>query len=236
MKTVFACSILILALAPAAFAVPMDYELRDVGSGDLLATMTFDPDLAVPTGPPGASSVTPTAWQWVELVPFDLTDGTPDVILINGVPTGFDVFAFRTEGDLIYQLDVEYFFGFDDGPWRVEITDGISFDILEETQGSYNYVLVPAPGNFVRGDVNQDTNLDSSDAVSLFMHLFTPGEGTECLDAADANDDGMVDIADGIFLISFFFRMGVPSPAPTGTCGVDPTDDMIGCDQFTACP
>ena len=45
------------------------------------------------------------------------------------------------------------------------------------------------------------------------------------MDAADANDDGQVNIADAIALLGHLFG-GVPSlPAPFPGCGTDPTGD-----------
>ena len=51
-----------------------------------------------------------------------------------------------------------------------------------------------------------------------------------CDDAADLNDDGMVDISDAIFALSALFVPGsAPVPEPL-TCGEDPTDDSLtGC-------
>ena len=60
-------------------------------------------------------------------------------------------------------------------------------DIVFET------VSIP-PGWFRRGDVNDDSVLDISDAVRVLDFLFLGEETPNCQDAADANHDGGLDI------------------------------------------
>ncbi len=93
------------------------------------------------------------------------------------------------------------------------------------------------PVLFTRGDCNDDGNFDISDAVSTLGSLFL-GEGDPgCDDACDSNDDGNVDIADAVATLGvLFFGNGViPLPGVT-QCGGDPTDDVLGCDRYLACP
>ena len=56
-----------------------------------------------------------------------------------------------------------------------------------------------------------------------------------CLDAADANDDGRVDIADAVKILAHLFAQAGPLPAPFGACGEDPTADGLDCGQFPSC-
>lgn len=52
----------------------------------------------------------------------------------------------------------------------------------------------------------------------------------------DANDDGKVDISDGIYSNGFLFLGGLPPPAPGPvSCGLDPTADALGCQQSAPC-
>ena len=121
-------------------------------------------------------------------------------------------------------------------------------DMEDDGQGS---VLTEAvcPRNsdarFLRGDCNDDGTVDISDAIfslrSLFLREGASGEATStrlppgCDDACDSNDDGAVDISDAIGTVFVLFVGGVvPLPGMT-TCGVDPTDDGLGCAE-TACP
>lgn len=56
-----------------------------------------------------------------------------------------------------------------------------------------------------------------------------------CLDAADANDDGAVDICDPIFTLMSLFCAAPPIPEPFPACGEDPTEDELGCESFPPC-
>ena len=90
--------------------------------------------------------------------------------------------------------------------------------------------------NFKRGDANSDNNQDLSDGVKILLVLFQ-GTGTfDCEDAADANDSGLVDLSDGLFIFNHLFQGGPAMPAPTyPNCGVDPTEDGLGCDTYDNC-
>lgn len=97
-------------------------------------------------------------------------------------------------------------------------------------------VLVDVEPFFRRGDANLDTVVDLGDAIHMFNNGFVAGSGPlECFDAADVNDDGLFDIADGIYLLTYLFTSG-PPPAPPGTeCGPDLTPDALDCFEL-GCP
>ena len=84
--------------------------------------------------------------------------------------------------------------------------------------------------NFVRGDLNGDQKVDLADAMGVFFFLILGEFTPDCLDAVDADDDGLLTIVDGIYLITFLYRAGpaplVPFPFP----GPDPSSDFILCD------
>lgn len=84
---------------------------------------------------------------------------------------------------------------------------------------------------FVRGDVNQNGELELADSLAVLLHLYSPSFTARCEKAADANDDGLINLADAIFGLEHLFRDGPPPPAPGDRCGVDPTPDALGCDQ-----
>jgi hypothetical protein len=87
----------------------------------------------------------------------------------------------------------------------------------------------------LRGDANNDSQVNSSDPVYISNYLFNGGSSPPCLDAADANDDGAVDITDVSYLNSYLY-MGGPAPrSPFPYCGSDPTSDSLGCNS-SACP
>ena len=54
----------------------------------------------------------------------------------------------------------------------------------------------PSPGIFRRGDADGDGDVDEDDAEFLAAFIFQGGPPPVCGDAADANDDGIVEIAD----------------------------------------
>jgi len=90
---------------------------------------------------------------------------------------------------------------------------------------------------FIRGDSNADGATDISDGVATLGFLFQGDSALPCEDAADANDDGGVDLSDAVATFNFLFLGGAvpPDPGPA-ECGVDPTDDALGCDAFDPCP
>ncbi|MBI4604155.1 MAG: IPT/TIG domain-containing protein [Planctomycetes bacterium] len=90
----------------------------------------------------------------------------------------------------------------------------------------FEYLVTTKP--FVRGNANNDANVDLSDAVFTLNYLFAGGATPVCLDAADANDVGSVDLSDPIYLLNFLFQGGNPIPPPYPAPGTDPTPDVIG--------
>jgi len=95
-----------------------------------------------------------------------------------------------------------------------------------------------APGAaepFLRGDVDESSRLEITDALRIFQFLFQGGGGISCQDAADVDDNGAIEIADGISLLNYLFRQGSPPPAPFPDCGNDPSDDALGCDRHEGC-
>jgi Tol biopolymer transport system component len=85
---------------------------------------------------------------------------------------------------------------------------------------------------FERGDANDDTAVDISDAMRIFLFLFSGGANPPCPDAADVDDSGAIEITDGIRLLDFLFR-GVSEPAPPHPFhGLDAEDDdPLGCGE-----
>ena len=53
--------------------------------------------------------------------------------------------------------------------------------------------------HFYRGDSNHDKEINISDGIATLGFLFLGTGVLPCLDAADANDSGSVDIADAVF-------------------------------------
>lgn len=94
-------------------------------------------------------------------------------------------------------------------------------------------IRIEGPG-FLRGDANADGTVDLSDAVATLTYLFGGGREPECMDASDADDSGVVEITDPIFLLGALFlglRQILP---PHPECGADGTRDDLGCGR--SCP
>ncbi|MFN0057878.1 MAG: PQQ-dependent sugar dehydrogenase [Planctomycetota bacterium] len=87
---------------------------------------------------------------------------------------------------------------------------------------------------FVRGDANADAQFNIADAITVLQFLFD-SVPSSCHSALDANDDELVDIADGVFTLSALFSMGTP-PSPPTLCGADPTAGALTCESFSPCP
>lgn len=68
-------------------------------------------------------------------------------------------------------------------------------------------------------------------------YLFSGQASPPCLDAADANGDGVADISDAITVLEFLFsgRGTIPFPGPKDDCAQDPTGDPVSCAAFSPC-
>ncbi|MGE4618497.1 MAG: proprotein convertase P-domain-containing protein [Planctomycetota bacterium] len=89
----------------------------------------------------------------------------------------------------------------------------------------------PAP-QFRRGLCNPDALFDIADVIFLLGYLFSGETDPLCADACDNNDDGNLDVGDAISQLDSLFGGSAPPPAPGPTnCGVDPTEDSLGCEQ-----
>ncbi|MBI4603029.1 MAG: right-handed parallel beta-helix repeat-containing protein [Planctomycetes bacterium] len=101
--------------------------------------------------------------------------------------------------------------------------------------GAYETGDCRPAGLFLRGDTDADARRTISDAVFTLLHLFLGGNGPSCADAADADDNGLLNLADPIYLLNRLFRGGPPPPAPEGDCGPDPTADELDCASHPPC-
>ncbi|MEM7260429.1 MAG: dockerin type I repeat-containing protein, partial [Planctomycetota bacterium] len=95
---------------------------------------------------------------------------------------------------------------------------------------------VECPREFQRGDANGDGTVNIADAVGQ-LDLFVGTDNTiDCDDALDTNDDGQVNIADPVYFLNYQFTLGPVIPDPFLTCGLDTTEDSLGCNEYTNCP
>ena len=87
---------------------------------------------------------------------------------------------------------------------------------------------------FLRGDADGDLYLDLSDVINNLV--FMTGACPECPDptcykALDVNDNGVIDLADGVQLVNYLYTFGPPPAAPFPEPGPDPTPDDLTCER-----
>ncbi|MBN1422439.1 MAG: hypothetical protein JXP34_26925 [Planctomycetes bacterium] len=86
-----------------------------------------------------------------------------------------------------------------------------------------------ADSTFLRGDANGDGVRSLADAAFSLRYLFRGNVAPECLDAADTNDDGNIDLGDCIDILNGIFLGGPLPPLPSEVPGPDPTPDDLTC-------
>lgn len=87
----------------------------------------------------------------------------------------------------------------------------------------------PAAHLFVRGDLDDNGDVNVADAIAILNFLFGGGlRDPECLDTADIQDNGVIDISAPINLLNFLFAGGGAPAVPYPNAGLDPTEDMFG--------
>ena len=97
----------------------------------------------------------------------------------------------------------------------------------EEAPGAV--CIVPPPRLILRGDVDENGELNITDAVGVLSFLFAGDVEIDCLDTADVNDDGTVNLTDPIAALNFLFSGANAPRAPYPIPGVDPTPDDLDC-------
>ncbi len=79
--------------------------------------------------------------------------------------------------------------------------------------------------SFRRGDSNDDGRFDIADPVHLLLHMFAGGRRPYCADAADADDNGAVNISDVLVMLGELFQRRPPA----GVARFDRTPDPLFC-------
>jgi predicted alpha-1,6-mannanase (GH76 family) len=96
--------------------------------------------------------------------------------------------------------------------------------------------FVPRADFFQRGDPNADAVVDLSDGLAILFFLFGGRpEAVRCADAADAGDDGSIEVGDAILIFDYLFRAGPPPAGPSPGCGPDAGEDALDCASSLAC-
>ncbi|MBN1443971.1 MAG: right-handed parallel beta-helix repeat-containing protein [Planctomycetes bacterium] len=110
------------------------------------------------------------------------------------------------------------------GSPAIDAGDPASPPDADDTRSDIGALFLEQPlHGFVRGDVDGDGTVGWSDLLRLARHFVGGVGGIPCLDAADVDDGGQVDVLDAV-LLSVFLVTGLPEPAaPFPSCGLDPT-------------
>ena len=110
-----------------------------------------------------------------------------------------------------------------DGAETIVALDAPTFGIVDSGEP-------PVGGIFIRGDATEDLRVNVLDMVRILDILFDEEPALpRCLDAADVNDDGRVNITDVGMAGNAVFGRGPPPPLPFPEPGLDPTPDDLPC-------
>ena len=93
---------------------------------------------------------------------------------------------------------------------------------------------------FLRGDVNQDGQVNFLDSNDLLRFFYDKEYEPPCLESADVNNDGLVQLDDALQLINYVTHGLSPPALPFPACGRDPDEPGsgkdIGCLSHEAYP
>jgi hypothetical protein len=82
-------------------------------------------------------------------------------------------------------------------------------------------------GFFLRADTNLDKQRDISDRDRTLQVLFSGEDSLPCDDAADANDDGKVDLSDPVFTLLWLYLSGRAPPSPPSGGPIPRTTSLL---------
>ncbi|MGE4620119.1 MAG: FG-GAP-like repeat-containing protein [Planctomycetota bacterium] len=118
------------------------------------------------------------------------------------------------------------------GAASLRVTGGVLVEAA--TSGSYIRIEVPIP--FIRGDANDNGQVNIADAVLVLRRLFGIDPAGDCEAAEDADGDGRRDLGDAIRVVTYLFSGGVAPVAPFPQCAIAPDPLILPCTERVSCP
>ena len=104
--------------------------------------------------------------------------------------------------------------------------------VVSNSRAPFNGSVEPI---YRRGDVSVNGAVQINDAILVLRFLFGEGTHLQCEKAADANDDGNLNVTDAIAILEHLFNGAGPLSEPFERCGADPTVDSLACDEILSC-
>ena len=201
---------------------PIDVDVTDLDDSPLIAALGEEPAFFAPAllGNGWTAGVLYDFFAGVTLGfdgPVDVIDATYEATNLSDTEQSF--------------VDLEWVDTLGSPPITNTVVVGAdAFDVaFENGQVTLNPFSEPT---FVRGDCNGDVIVDIADGIFLLNQLFQNGPPSNCNEACDANDDGMADQSDAVYVFGYRFLDGPEPPAPFPDCGLEPLQD---CDSSN-CP
>ncbi len=177
----------------------------------------------------------------------DVLDGVPGVwaALIEGVTLDLTTITTLPASEDFGVLALTVKVGGTGSGRLVLPSEGISDPVIDPVAVFFGMSITPgvlAPATitaippFIRGDFDASGDVDLADAIQGLQYVvFGHGSAPTCLDAADANDDGQITLADPIYTLAALFIPEIVIPDPWPDCGEDPSEDELGCESFAPC-
>src|SRR5262245_181999 len=88
--------------------------------------------------------------------------------------------------------------------------------------------------DFIRGDANSDGKVSVGDAYYITSYVFRGGDAPECLESADVNPDGTINLSDAARLLLFLVLDREPPAAPYPNPGPGTNAGGLDCASYGA--
>ena len=124
------------------------------------------------------------------------------------------------------------------GAGDVAVKNLVSVDFFSQAPDELRNCAICVEGGrslFIRGNCNfadqGTTSVDIADPAAMVGFIFLNQFDAPCEDACDANDDGLLDAGDIVFILNYLFVGGSPHPPAPGPRqpGTDESADSLGC-------